>query len=180
MMLVGAGEPDGRPGRCADHPGKVRQVARLVARRIGIGDVLRQHALPGVEPGEAALGEGNRGALRRVHGASLPPEGEDSVKPAGPCGEVSLTPARRRLGAWPSPTPPQPAPPIDSMRGTLAVARALVESGRQVDLAGLDAGAAALCAAIAMLPPDSARPMLPALVSLLEEVDGLGAALTPR
>ncbi len=80
--------------------------------------------------------------------------------------------------ALPDPVPTRAA--IDSMRGTLAVARALVESCRQVDLAGLDAGAAALCAAIAMLPPDSARPMLPALVSLLEEVDGLGAALTPR
>ncbi|MFC7474035.1 hypothetical protein ACFQS7_06705 [Dankookia sp. GCM10030260] len=61
----------------------------------------------------------------------------------------------------------------------LAVARALVESGRQVDLTGLDAGTAALCAEIAMLPPETARPMLPALVALLGEVDGLGAALSP-
>lgn len=68
---------------------------------------------------------------------------------------------------------------IESMRGTLAVARALVESGRQVDLTGLDAGAAALCAAISMLPVEAARPMVPSLVALLAEVDGLGAALTP-
>jgi len=79
--------------------------------------------------------------------------------------------------ASPDPTPTSAA--IESMRGTLAVARALVESGRQVDLTGLDAGAAALCAAVAMLPPDSAKPMLPALVALLAEVDGLGAALSP-
>ena len=65
------------------------------------------------------------------------------------------------------------------MRGTLAVARALVESGRQVDLTGLDAGTAALCAAIAMLPVEAARPMLPALVALLAEVDGLGEVLSP-
>ncbi len=76
------------------------------------------------------------------------------------------------------PTPTSAA--IESLRGTLAVARALVESGRRVDLTGLDTGAAALCAAIAMLPPDSARPMLPALVALLDEVDGLGAALSTR
>jgi hypothetical protein len=67
---------------------------------------------------------------------------------------------------------------IESMRGTLAVARALVESGRQVDLSGLDAGTAALCAAISMLPVEAARPMLPALVALLAEVDSLGDALS--
>ncbi|WP_431268995.1 flagellar biosynthetic protein FliO [Dankookia sp. P2] len=65
------------------------------------------------------------------------------------------------------------------MRGTLVLARALVESGRQIDLTGLDAGAAALCAAITMLPIEAARPMLPSLVALLAELDGLGAALTP-
>ncbi|WP_241671039.1 hypothetical protein [Dankookia rubra] len=67
------------------------------------------------------------------------------------------------------------------MRGTLLVARALVEAGRQVDLTGLDAGAAALCAAIAMLPVETARPLLPALVALLADVESLGAALaSPR
>lgn len=77
---------------------------------------------------------------------------------------------------------PDPAPShaaIESMRGTLALARALVESGRRIDLTGLDAGTAALCAAIGMLPVEHARPMLPALVALLAEVDGLGAALAP-
>ena len=70
---------------------------------------------------------------------------------------------------------------IEEMRGTLAVARALVQAGRQVDLTGLDAGAAALCAAISMLPVEAARPMLPALVALLAEVDSLNAALSaPR
>ncbi|MDO9709347.1 hypothetical protein [Paracraurococcus lichenis] len=76
-------------------------------------------------------------------------------------------------------TPVSPAAAIDSLHGTLVVARALAESGRRIDLAGLDAGAAALCAAIAMLPPGQARPLRPALVALLEEVEGLGAALPP-
>jgi hypothetical protein len=68
---------------------------------------------------------------------------------------------------------------IEAMSGTLAVARALVEAGRHVDLTGLDAGAAVLCAEIAMLPPETARPMRLTLVALLEELDGLGAALSP-
>ena len=79
--------------------------------------------------------------------------------------------------AVPDPAPSRAA--IESMRGTLALARALVESGRQVDLTGLDAGTAALCAAISMLPVEAARPMLPALVALLAEVDGLGEVLSP-
>lgn len=77
---------------------------------------------------------------------------------------------------------PSPAPTlaaIEEMRGTLAVARALVESGRQIDLEGLDAGCTVICAAIAMLPAEAARPLRPALLSLLAEVDGLGAALSP-
>jgi hypothetical protein len=68
---------------------------------------------------------------------------------------------------------------IEQMRGTLVVARVLVESGRQIDLGGLDAGAAAICAAITMLPPESARTLRPTLLDLLAELDGLSAALTP-
>jgi hypothetical protein len=90
-----------------------------------------------------------------------------------------LNPRRARLRRMAVTEPSPTLAAIESMRGTLAVARALVEAGRQVDLTGLDAGAAALCAAISMLPPDAARSMLPALVALLAEVDGLGAALSP-
>ena len=68
---------------------------------------------------------------------------------------------------------------IDTLRGTLALARVFVESGRRVDLTGLDTGTAALCAAIELLPPDLARPLRPALITLLAELDGLGIALTP-
>ena len=68
---------------------------------------------------------------------------------------------------------------IESMRGTLAVARALVDSGRQVDLVGLDGGAAALCVAISLLPREQGRTMLPALFALVAEIDGLRCALRP-
>jgi hypothetical protein len=76
-------------------------------------------------------------------------------------------------------SPASPLAAIESMHGTLVLARAFVESGRRIDLAGLDAAATALCAAVAMLPPADARALRPALVALLEEVDGLRAALSP-
>lgn len=79
----------------------------------------------------------------------------------------------------PQPDPNASRAAIEQMRDTLRLARALVESGRVIDLTGLDTGVAALCAALALLPADLARPMRPALVALLAEVDGLGAALTP-
>ena len=68
---------------------------------------------------------------------------------------------------------------IDTIRGTLQVARALVDSGRRIDLEGLESGAAAVCAAVAMLPPEDARPLRPALEALLREVNDLTAALGP-
>jgi hypothetical protein len=43
-----------------------RQVARPEAGRIGIGDVLRQHGLPTVEPMQPALGQGHRVVARAV------------------------------------------------------------------------------------------------------------------
>ena len=48
---------------------------------------------------------------------------------------------------------------IDSLRATLAMARALVQSGRAVDLAGLDREAERLCAAAACVGP-AIRPLL--------------------
>ena len=66
---------------------------------------------------------------------------------------------------------------IEGMGGTVAVARALVESGRQVDLAGLDRDAAALCAAVLTLEADAARSLRPALEALLHQVNGLKAEI---
>ena len=66
---------------------------------------------------------------------------------------------------------------IESLHATLLMARALHEGGRSIDLAGMDAEAAALCTALALLPKAAARPLRPALLALAHEVDGLAAAL---
>src|SRR4051794_1671936 len=82
--------------------------------------------------------------------------------------------------ASPEASPSLPAlAAIESIHGTVAMARALAESGRRIDLGGLDADAAALCTAIALLPLASARPLRPALTALLREGEGRAAALPP-
>jgi hypothetical protein len=68
---------------------------------------------------------------------------------------------------------------IDSLHGTVMMARALVSTGRQVDLAGLDTEAEGVCLAVARLPATAARPLRPALEALAREVDGLAAMLPP-
>lgn len=62
---------------------------------------------------------------------------------------------------------------IDSMGGTVALARALVEGGREVDLEGLDQDANSLCAAVMMLEREQARQLRPALEALLRQVNDL-------
>ncbi|MDB5412874.1 MAG: hypothetical protein JWR10_1209 [Rubritepida sp.] len=68
---------------------------------------------------------------------------------------------------------------IESMQGTLSMARALVISGREVELAGLDKEAQRLCAAVACLPSDSGQSMLASLIGLTREVDLLSVCI-PR
>lgn len=68
---------------------------------------------------------------------------------------------------------------IDSMRGTLSIARALVLSGREVDLRGLDAEAQRLCAAVACLPGPGAAVLLDPLMGLTREVDLLAICIPP-
>ena len=68
---------------------------------------------------------------------------------------------------------------IESLYGTLSMARALVVSGRTIDLAGLDREAARLCAAVACLSGDSGRPLLAPLQALARELDLLTGAM-PR
>ena len=68
---------------------------------------------------------------------------------------------------------------IDSLHSTVLMARALVSTGRQIDLAGLDLEAASLCAAVGRLPPAEARRLRPALQALVHEVEGLAAVLPP-
>jgi hypothetical protein len=66
---------------------------------------------------------------------------------------------------------------IEALHGTVQMAKALVLGGRRIDLAGLDRDAAALCTAVALLPAETSRPLLPALEALVREVEGLAAAL---
>jgi isoaspartyl peptidase/L-asparaginase-like protein (Ntn-hydrolase superfamily) len=66
---------------------------------------------------------------------------------------------------------------IEAMEGTVAVARALVESGRQVELAGLENDATALCAAALALQPQDGRLLRPALEALRDQVDLLAERL---
>ena len=66
---------------------------------------------------------------------------------------------------------------IAALGGTLAVARALVESGRRIDLGGLERDAVALCAAVLVLDVAEARRLRPAIEALRHQVDSLAASM---
>jgi hypothetical protein len=66
---------------------------------------------------------------------------------------------------------------IDSLQTTMAVARALVSAGREVELEGLDREAARLCAALACMPEGSAATLRPPLHGLTDELDRLADTL---
>lgn len=66
----------------------------------------------------------------------------------------------------------------DAVRATLRLARGLLASGRQIDLAGLHDMIGLLCARSLDLAPEHGRAMRPRLIDLLAELDALGAALT--
>ncbi|MDQ1079007.1 hypothetical protein QE401_001533 [Pseudoroseomonas cervicalis] len=67
----------------------------------------------------------------------------------------------------------------ESLRTTLSLARALAQSGRRVDLAGLEQDIAPLCAAALALPPACGREARQALYALRAELESL-LALLPR
>ncbi len=56
---------------------------------------------------------------------------------------------------------------------TVAVARALIAAGRVVDLTGLEDGVGLLCAKTLDLDRLDARQILPALLELTAQIDGL-------
>jgi hypothetical protein len=56
---------------------------------------------------------------------------------------------------------------------TLGVARALAESGRQLDLRGIEDGVGRLCAQTLDLPPQDAHGMVFMLREILAQVDAL-------
>jgi hypothetical protein len=82
-------------------------------------------------------------------------------------------------GAASRPTAAATGAEIESTVATLAVAEALLDSGRSIDLAGLDAAARNLCAAVLALDPAEARPMRGGLEELARRVDRLRATLAP-
>jgi hypothetical protein len=60
------------------------------------------------------------------------------------------------------------------------VARALVESNREVDLTGLECDVGLLCAKSLDLPPDEGRRVRPRLIALFGSVEGLSRAFCAR
>jgi hypothetical protein len=80
------------------------------------------------------------------------------------------------MATGPSPTAAVEAA-IATLDGTLAMARALVEAGRRIELDGLENDAAALCAALMLLSPEAARELRPALIGLRRQVDELAISL---
>jgi hypothetical protein len=90
---------------------------------------------------------------------------------------------RSPVPAYATAMPQSPAPAeavraaIVSLDGTLSLARALVEGGRRIDLAGLDREATTLCAAVMALRAEEAQRLRPALLALRGQVDGLAASL---
>lgn len=88
------------------------------------------------------------------------------------------------MQATPPPADPTPSQEvlatlaaIESLQTTMAVARALVGAGREVELEGLDREAARLCAALACMPEGSADTLRPPLHTLTEELDRLAVTL---
>ncbi|QQP88809.1 hypothetical protein IGS68_22780 [Skermanella sp. TT6] len=85
-------------------------------------------------------------------------------------------------GRPPAPTLPDSAD-MQAIEGelegiVLAVADAQVAlaGGGVIDLAGLDDRIAAICAALETRPPEAARALLPRLLALVEDLNGLSAA----
>lgn len=101
-------------------------------------------------------------------------------------GNPSLT-SSRHAASVPYPVPPWPPPShdpaeahralVEQVQNTIAIARALVASGRPVELAGLDQAVGLLCAKTLDLPPDQGRAARPYLSTILNELDLLHATL---
>ncbi|MBV8398074.1 MAG: hypothetical protein JOZ58_11475 [Acetobacteraceae bacterium] len=79
---------------------------------------------------------------------------------------------------------PQGAPPFDAAHAlasglvnALRLARAMAETGRPLDLSGLEEPVGLLCAKALDLPPEQGRALRPALLSLLAEAEALQGAL---
>ena len=96
-----------------------------------------------------------------------------------------FAPFRPRPGGFAEPTGfPTPETPLDralglagGLRDTLGIARALAETGRRLDLTGLDSQVGLLCARVLDLEPDEGRTARVELIRLRAELDALAAVL---
>jgi hypothetical protein len=68
----------------------------------------------------------------------------------------------------------------DRLTRTVSIARALVEAGRAVDLAGLEDGVGLLCAKTLDMPMPESRQMLPAMLELRAQIDSLTARMVSQ
>lgn len=85
------------------------------------------------------------------------------------------------LAGWPAAAPPihGAEQAAEGVRTVLRLARGMAQSGRRVDLDGLDGMVGRLCARCLDLPPEDGRRMGLVLAELLAEIDALGASLPP-
>jgi hypothetical protein len=68
---------------------------------------------------------------------------------------------------------------IRAMAGTLALAEALVDAGRRIDLDGLDREIAAICAAARAAPRGADPQLRDALIGLRTQIERLALRLPP-
>jgi hypothetical protein len=68
----------------------------------------------------------------------------------------------------------------DGLGNMLRIAAALVEGGRDIDLAGLEGQIGLLCAKTLDLPTEEGRALRPLLHELRTRIDALGAAIASR
>jgi hypothetical protein len=64
----------------------------------------------------------------------------------------------------------------EAVANMLRLARGMVQSGRRVELEGLDQMVGRLCARCLDLPPEEGRALRPHLAALLVEIDALNAS----
>ena len=68
----------------------------------------------------------------------------------------------------------------EELTKTIGLARALAESGRAIDLTGLDREVGLLCAKSLDLPPDEGRRVRPRLIALSGAMEALSRVLAAR
>jgi hypothetical protein len=69
---------------------------------------------------------------------------------------------------------------IARIRAVLETARNLTEENRPVDLAAIGRRLAALCETVEAMPREDGQILMPALESLIVDLDGLAAVMTDR